>query len=85
MQAAHLVVTGLTVQTFLLAFCRFSSRKSLPKMMICDNASTYLVAAEELQRMFNSEALKEALESQNVTWQLFPNMPLGTVDSGKEL
>ena len=72
-RAVHLeVVTDLTVQTFLLAFRRFSSRKSLPKMMISDNASTYLAAAEELQRMFNSEALMEALESQNVTWQFIP-------------
>lgn len=40
--------------------------------MISDNASTYLAVAEELQRMFNTEALKEALESQNVTWQFIP-------------
>jgi len=40
--------------------------------MISDNASTYLAAAEELQRAFESDALKEALESQNVTWQFIP-------------
>ena len=72
-RAVHLeVVTDLTVETFLLAFRRFCSRKSLPKKMISDNASTYLAAAEELQRMFSSEALKEALESQNVTWHFIP-------------
>ena len=71
--AVHLeVVTDLTVDTFLLAFRRFSSRKNLPKKIISDNASTYLAAAEELQRMFNSDTLKEALESQNVTWQFIP-------------
>ena len=72
-RAVHLeVVTDLTVDTFLLAFRRFSSRKNLPTKIISDNASTYLAAAEELQRMFNSDTLKEALESQNVTWQFIP-------------
>ena len=71
--AVHLeVVTDLTVDTFLLAFRRFSSRKNLPKKIISDNASTYLAAAEELQGMFNSDTLKEALESQKVTWQFIP-------------
>lgn len=40
--------------------------------MISVNASTYLAAVEELERMFNSEALKEALASQNVTWDFIP-------------
>ena len=72
-RAVHLeVVTDLTVDTFLLAFRRFSSRKNLPKKIISDNASTYLAAAEELQGMFNSDTLKEALESQKVTWQFIP-------------
>ena len=72
-RAVHLeVVTDLTVETFLLAFCQLCSRKSLPQKMISDNASTYLAAMEELQRMFNSESLKEALESQNVTWHFIP-------------
>ena len=82
-RAVHLeVVTDLTVETFLLAFRRFCSRKSLPKKMISDNASTYLAAAEELQRMFSSEALKEALESQNVTWHFIPKRAPWYGDSG---
>ena len=72
-RAVHLeVVTDLTVETFLLAFRRFCSRKSVPQKMISDNASTYLAAAEELQRMFNSVELKEALESQNISWHFIP-------------
>ena len=72
-RAVHLeVVTDLTVETFLLAFRRFCSQKSLPQKMISDNASIHLVATEELQRMFNSESLKEALKSLNVTWHFIP-------------
>ena len=48
-RAVHLeIVTNLSVETFLLAFRRFSSRKSLPKILISDNALTYMAAAEEL-------------------------------------
>ena len=42
------VVTDLSVPTFIEAFCRFTSRKSLPKIMISDNASTYQSAADLL-------------------------------------
>ena len=52
-------------------------------MMISDNTSTYLAAVEELLRMFNSEALKEALESQNVTWQFIPKRAPWYGDSWK--
>jgi hypothetical protein len=48
-RSVHLeVVTNLTVPTFMSAFRRFASRKSLPKIMESDNASTYQSAAEEL-------------------------------------
>jgi len=40
--------------------------------MISDNASTYLAAAEDLQRLFESETLKGTLEVQNVTWDFIP-------------
>ena len=72
-RAVHLeIVTDLSVDTFLLAFRRFASRKSLPRQMISDNASTYLAAAEELRKLFESDALKEALTHHNVTWQFIP-------------
>ena len=72
-RAVHLeVVSDLTVDTFLLAFRRFVSRKSLPKQLISDNASTYLSAAEELRKMFESDTLKEALASQNISWTFIP-------------
>ena len=52
-RALHLeIVTDLSVETFLQAFRRFSSCKSLPKILISDNASTYMAAAEELLRSY---------------------------------
>ena len=51
-QAVYLeVVPDLTVKGFMLAFRKFTNRKSLPKTMLSDNASTNLVAAEEIKQL----------------------------------
>ena len=72
-RALHLeIVTDLTVETFLQAFRRFSSRKSLPKILISDNASTYMAAAEELLKLFNSPLLTETLTRKGVVWKFIP-------------
>ena len=48
-RAIHLeIVCDLTLQCFLQAFRRFISWRSLPQLMMSDNASTYQAAAEEL-------------------------------------
>ena len=39
------IVVDLTLEIFLLAFWRFSNRKSVPYTMIPDNASTFLATA----------------------------------------
>ena len=44
-RAVHLeVVTDLTEETFLQAFRRFAAHRSLPRLIISDNASTYTSA-----------------------------------------
>ena len=69
-RAVHLeVVLDMTVNSFMLAFWRFTSRKSLPRTMMSDNASTYLAAADELQELLKSTSLKQSLEHRGVTWQ----------------
>ena len=37
-----------------------------------DNATTYLAAAEELKKLFESPESKEILHRQNVGWQFIP-------------
>ena len=72
-RAIHLdIVTDLSTETFLLAFWRFASRRSLPSVMLSDNASTYHAAAEELKMLFESNCIKEALGRQGVNWQFIP-------------
>ena len=78
-RAVHLeVVKNLSVETFLLAFCRFFSRKSLPQVVISDNASTYLLAAEELinNKLLNSVELETAMERREVVWRFITKRAL---------
>ena len=61
-RAVHLeIVTDLTVDNFLQAFRRFVARRSLPQLLISDNGSTFLAAAEELKILFASTELSETL------------------------
>lgn len=72
-RAMHLeIVSNLTVECFLLAFCRFAARRSVPKFLISDNGSTYLAAAEGLERLFLSADLSEALAHKGTQWQFIP-------------
>ena len=79
-RAVHLeVVSVLSEESFLQAFRRFSSRRSLPRHMISDNASTYLASAETLNELFQSPSLKEQFSRQGVEWKFIPKQesPLG--------
>ena len=72
-RAVHLeVVSDLSEQSFLQAFRRFSSRRSLPHHMISDNASTFLASSETLNDLFQSPSLKEQLSRQGVEWKFIP-------------
>ena len=72
-RAIHLeVVTDLSSETFLLAFHRFCSQRSLPSVILSDNATTYLATAEELKVLLQSNDIKENLACQGVDWRFIP-------------
>ena len=69
-RAVHLeIVQDLT---FLMAFRKFVGRQSLPKIMIFDNGSTYLSAAEGLRSLMESPTVKEELGRRSVSWRFIP-------------
>ena len=72
------IVCDLTLQCFLQAFRRFVSRRSLSRLMLLDNISTYQAAAEELQTLFSSAALSEDLARRGVKWQFIPKRAHGS-------
>ena len=72
-RAVHLeVISDLTEKSFLEAFRRFSSRRSLPLHIISDNACMYLASAETLKELFQSPSLKESFSRQGVNWEFIP-------------
>ena len=72
-RAVHLeIVQDLTADTFLMAFRKFVGRRSLPKIMISDNGSTYLSAAEGLRSLIESPTVKEELGRRSVSWRFIP-------------
>ena len=72
-RAVHLeVVTDLSTTTFMLAFRRFVGRRSLPELMISDNASTYEAAADELRELLSSEEVHTTLGCKGTTWKFIP-------------
>ena len=72
-RAIHLeVVTDLSTATFLLAFRRFAARRSLPQIMMSDNASTYASAAEELIHLLSSDEIKTVLGREGIVWKFIP-------------
>ena len=76
-RAVHLeVVTDLTEEKFLQAFRRFVGHKSLPQLMISDNASTFQSAAKEIEKMLNSPTLNEQLNKRGTVWHFIPKRAL---------
>jgi len=72
-RAIHLeVVTDLTEMTFLQVFRRFAACRSLPHLIISDNASTYTSAAKKLSKLFQSSTLKSALMHRGTVWKFIP-------------
>ena len=71
--AVHLeIVTDLTVECFLQAFRHFSNRKSLPRLVLSDNESTFLSAANELNALFSSPSLTSSLSKSGTEWRFIP-------------
>ncbi|XP_071177522.1 uncharacterized protein [Mytilus edulis] len=72
-RAVHLeIVEDLTEQTFILAFRRFTSRKSLPKIMMSDNCTTYTAEAKEFEMLTKSTTIQEQLNIYGTQWKFIP-------------
>ncbi|XP_069108230.1 uncharacterized protein [Argopecten irradians] len=72
-RAVHLELIGdLTEENFILAFRRFSSRRSLPKITISDNGTTFVAASKEIEWLSKSVTLKEQLGHLGTIWKFIP-------------
>ena len=72
-RAIHLeVVTNLTESSFLQAFRRFVSRRSVPKVIMSDNATTFIAASEHLKRIFQSDKVQREFRNRGIEWRFIP-------------
>ncbi|XP_053380934.1 uncharacterized protein LOC123562061 [Mercenaria mercenaria] len=72
-RALHLeVVPDLSKESFLLAFRRFVSRRSVPRVMMSDNATTFTSASESLKHIFQSTQVRETLSRKGTEWKFIP-------------
>ena len=72
-RAVHLeVVPDLSTETFIQAFRRFASRKSLPRTMISDNAMTFSAAANTIQSLIRSTTVQDMLNRHGTEWRFIP-------------
>ena len=58
----------LTVEMFLLAFRRFTGRRSLPQIVASDNTSTYQAAPDG----FYNQTISETLWEERCTVEVYP-------------
>ena len=69
-RAVHLELTrSLTVDAFLLAFRRFTSRRGLPATLVSDNAKTFKGSSKEVQKIARSNEVMRYLANNGVTWK----------------
>jgi hypothetical protein len=69
-RAIHLELTkDLSVESFLLSFRRFTSRRGLPARLLSDNAKTFKAAAKEVKLITRSNEVQRYMSTKGVTWQ----------------
>ena len=72
-RAVHLeIVNDLSVEMFLQALRRFAARRSLPHILISDNASTFEAAAKDLEELISSTQMSESLCTLGIQWRFIP-------------
>ena len=67
------VVTGLHVNSFHLAFSRFTSLRRAVDTVYSDNASTFQAAADRLLDLLGSTEFQNALRKSGINWVRIPD------------
>ena len=68
-RAVHLELTrSLSVESFLLAFRRFTSRRGLPATITSDNAKTFRSSSRDIRNIARAEEVWRFLANKQITW-----------------
>ena len=70
-RAIHLeIVEDCSEAEFLLAFRRFVSRRSIPSLVISDNAKTFEAANRTLDSLFKHDSVRRYAEERGIRWKM---------------
>ena len=68
-RAVHLELTrALSVESFSLAFRRFTSRRGLPAAITSNNAKTFRSSSQDIQKITRAEEVRQYLANKQITW-----------------
>ena len=82
-RAIHLELTqSLSVESFLLAFRRFTSRRGLPATLMSDNGKTFKGSSKEIVKIARSKEVTRYLSINGVSWKFIVEKARGGVDFG---
>ena len=69
-RAIHLeLVESCTEEDFLSAFCRFTARRSVPSLIISDNAATFEAASKTLSQLYHDDRVRKYFDMHNISWK----------------
>ena len=72
-RAIHLeVVEDMSTESFLNAFRRYTGHHPLPRLIISDNASTFVSASGFITQLFNDPRVSRYLADRHIKWQFIP-------------
>ena len=72
-RAIHMeMVNNLSCHSFLLAFRKFCNRRTFPSLILSDNATTFVAAAEFLKNIAESREVQEHLLDIKCSWKFIP-------------
>ena len=72
-RAVHIeLVNNQSCNSFLLAFRKFCSRRTYPSLMLSDNATTFVAAAEHLKMLFEDPKVQQHLHDVKCEWKFIP-------------
>ena len=66
------IVTSLDLNSFLLAFSRFTNLRGAVDTMYSDNGSTFVVAADILPTLLSSTDFRNSLSKRSINWVRIP-------------
>ena len=66
----HLELTErLSSEAFILAFCRFTSRRGLPVILLSDNVRTFKSASKDIVKISRAKEVTHYMANNGVTWK----------------